>query len=233
MNISTNFKSTAKMLIAALTLSAVMISCTKNDEYYQQPISGLSVIHASPTTELLDFYVDNTKANTADFAYTNKIDYLNLYSGNRRLSISKKGTTTSVISEMFNLDPQFGYSLFVIDRFEAAKFLLLKDDLTAPAAGKARVRFVNLSPDAAALNLNIAGKDTDLFTNKLFKEYSTFEPIDAADNVTFNVKGADGTVETKIENVKIESGKIYTIWVKGLKAATDDKKLGVAVFTHK
>jgi hypothetical protein len=178
--------------------------------------------------------VDTKKANTADFAYTNKMDYMNLISGKRKISIAKKGTTTALLSDSLTFKPQLGYSLFVIDKLETVKFLLLEDDLTQPAAGKARIRFVNASPDAPALNLAIAGKETDVFTNKLFKEFSAFESIDAAEKVTFKVKNkATGATETTIADVKIEAGKIYTIWVKGLKAATDDTKLGVAVFTHK
>jgi hypothetical protein len=235
MNILTNFKNISRTFIALAALSVTLTACSKDDDNITPPqISGLSVIHASPTTEKLDFYVENTKANTAEFAYTNKIDYLNLYSGTRRVLITKKGQTTSLLTEGLTLEPQKGYSLFICDKLETVKFLLIKDDLTVPAAGKAKVRFVHLSPDAPALNLAIAGKDTDLFTDKSFKGYSDFVNIDPAEKVTFNVKNkADGAVAASIADVKIEAGKIYTVWVKGLKAATDDTKLGVVVFEHK
>ena len=234
MKIINSVKATSKIIIAAITLSVSLTACSKDDDLTPQDISGLSVIHASPTTEKLDILVDTKKTNTADFAYTNKIDYLNLISGKRKISITKKGVTTALLSDSLTFKPQFGYSLFVIDKIETVKFLLLEDDLTQPATGKARIRFVNASPDAPALNLAIAGKETDVFTNKLFKEFSAFESIDAAEKVTFNVKNkATGATEATIADVKIEAGKIYTIWVKGLKAATDDTKLGVAVFTHK
>ncbi|MBC7565410.1 MAG: DUF4397 domain-containing protein [Pedobacter sp.] len=112
--------------------------------------------------------------------------------------------------------------------------MFLEDDLAKPANGKAKVRFVNLSPDAPALNLSITGKETDLVTNKLFKEYSTFTEMDAAEKVTFNVKNKDtGALETSIADVKVDAGGIYTIWVKGLKSDTDSTKLGVAIFQHK
>ena len=234
MKIINSVKATSKIIIAAITLSVSLSACSKDDDNVPQDFSGLSVIHASPTAEKLDILVDTKKANTADFAYTNKMDYMNLISGKRKISIAKKGTTTALLSDSLTFKPQLGYSLFVIDKLETVKFLLLEDDLTQPAAGKARIRFVNASPDAPALNLAIAGKETDVFTNKLFKEFSAFESIDAAEKVTFKVKHkATGATETTIADVKIEAGKIYTIWVKGLKATTDDTKLGVAVFTHK
>lgn len=224
-----------KALFAMAALSVAMVSCSKDiDNYTPQPISGLSIYQASPTTEKLDILVGSTKANESDFSFGNKLEYLNVYSGERQVTLRKKGTEANLITEKLSFEPQVGYSLFVVDNLASVKFLMLKDDLTKPASGKARVRFVNLSPDGGALNLNIEGKDTDVFTNKLFKEYSTFENIDAADKVTFNVKNtAGGTLAAKIQDVKIESGKVYTIWVKGLKATTDETKISVAVSEHK
>jgi hypothetical protein len=239
MKILTNFKNISKAFIVLAVLSVTLAACSKNDDIVTPPdISGVSVIHASPTAEKLDFYVGNisanAKGNNSDFAYTDKIDYLNLYSGTRKLLITKKGVGTSLLAEDFTLEPQKGYSLFVYDKLETVKFLMIKDELTVPAAGKAKVRFVHLSPDAPALNLAIAGKDTDLFTDKAFKGYTDFVSIDPAEKVTFNVKNkADGTLAASIADVKIEAGRIYTVWVKGLKAATDNTKLGVVVFEHK
>ena len=223
-----------KSLIAAIAITSIMSSCMKeNDVQPQQPVAGLSIVQASPTTENLDVYVDNTRA-LFDLAYAKKVDYLNLFPGSRKLSITKKGNQTVLLSEQLTLKDYLGYTLFITDKLETAKFLFLEDDLTKPATGKAKVRFVNVSPDAPALNLAIAGKETDLVTNKVFKEYSTFVEIDAAEKVTFNVKNKEtAALETSIADVKIVAGGIYTVWVKGLKAATDDKKLGVAVFQHK
>jgi hypothetical protein len=223
-----------KAILAAVTLSLGLLSCSKNTDYEPVDISGLSIIHASPTTQKLNVYVDNNLATFNEFSFGSKVDYLNAYSGSRKFDVAKAGTNTSLKTEQLTLEPQVGYSLFVVDKLENIQFLLLKDDLTKPATGKARIRFVNLSPDGGALSLAINGQATDLFTNKAFKEYSTFETIDAADKVTFNVKNATSSaIETTLVDTKIESGKIYTIYAKGLKATADDTKFGAAIFTHK
>ncbi|TCC93720.1 DUF4397 domain-containing protein [Pedobacter frigiditerrae] len=223
-----------KALLAATALSLGLISCSKNDDYIPPAISGISIIHASPTTEKLDVFINNTKISVNDFSFGTKMDYLNAYSGKRKFDVAKTGTTTSLKSQEFTLEPQEGYSLFVIDKLENINLLFLKDDFTQPAAGKARIRFVNLSPDAEALNLAIAGSATDLFTNKAFKEYSTFESIDAAEKVTFNIKNkTTGANEVVLADVKIEAGKVYTLYAKGLKATADATKFGAAIFTHK
>lgn len=234
MKISNKLKTISKTLLAAVTVSAVLVSCSKDKiDYTPQPISIMGVIHASPTTEKLDFYVGETKANRDDFAYTNKINYLQIYSGDRDVKITKKGSTATVLTEKLKLVDQMAYSLFIIDTFDKAKFLLVKDSVTVAGAGKAKLRFINLSPDAPALNLSIVGKDAPVVTNKLFKEYSNFESIDAGDKVTFKIKNNAGVEVATLVDQKIEQGKIYTIWVKGLKSATtDEMKVGAVIYSH-
>ena len=210
------------------------MSCMKNQDYTPIEIAGLSVIHASPTTQQLDVYADNNITTAGEFSFGTKLDYVNAFAGSRIFTVTRKGSTSALNSEPFTLDKEIGYSLFVIDKLENIKFLLLKDDLAKPTSGKAKIRFVNLSPDASALNLAIDGQTTNLFTNKIFKEYTTFDEITAADKVTFHVKNnATGAVEATLSDVKIEDGKIYTIYAKGLKANTDNTKFGLAIFTHK
>ena len=224
-----------KTLLTALVITLGLSSCMKDDfENTPISISGLSLVQASPTAEKLDVYIDNTRASIDDFVFGNKMDYLRAYSGDRTVTVTKKGLTTRLTSDVVKLVPDSAYTVFVVDKFEAIDLLTLRDDLATPAAGKAKIRFVNLSPDGGALNLAINGVATDLVDNKAFKEFSAFLPIDAAESVTFNVKNkATGMVEATISAVKIEAGKIYTIYAKGLKANADDTKFGAAIFTHK
>jgi hypothetical protein len=233
MNLLTNLNSNFKILFSALTLSTVMLSCTKDQDYVPAPdVSGLNVIQASPTAEKLDFLVDNTVATKSDFTFTNKIGYLNVLSGTRKVTVSKKGTTVPIFSSSFTFKPQTAYSLFIVGKLDTAKFLILKDSASLPPSGKANIRFVHLSPDAEGLSLNILGKTENLFPAKLYRQYTTFVTVDAGDKVSFNIKDAAGNIVSTLVDAKIEQGKSYTIWVKGLKAATDDTKLGVAIFTH-
>ncbi|TKC12709.1 DUF4397 domain-containing protein [Pedobacter polaris] len=231
MKISLKFKT----IIAALFITLGLASCSKIDgDQTPIQISGLSLIHASPTIEKLDVYVDNTRANVEDFAFGAKIDYLNAYSGDRNLTVTKKGLTTKLTSKLLKLESGLGYSVFVVDKFETVDLLMLQDNLAKPAAGKAKIRFVNLSPDAGALNLEVVGKTPDLIDNKAFKEYSEFVAIDPAEKVSFNIKNkTSGAVETTLVDIKIEDGKIYTLYAKGLKATADATKFGAAIFTHK
>jgi len=222
-------------IIVAFIFSILLTSCAKKDAPPLIDVSGLSIINASPSVEKLDVYVDNTKVTSSntDFTFGAKIDYLTAYSGSRRMTITRKDSSLPLKSELFILEPQFGYSLFIIDRLPDIKFMLLPDNLTKPVKGKASVRFANLSPDSEPLTLSIAGNPA-LITNISFKDYSNAIMVDTGDKVTFQVREhRTGELVLTLPDIKIEDEKIYTIYVKGLKAATDETKLGVAIYTHK
>ncbi|MES2651330.1 MAG: DUF4397 domain-containing protein [Bacteroidota bacterium] len=221
-------------LIVTFIISILLISCAKRDSALSD-VSGLSIVNASPSNERLDVYVDNTKVtnSSAGFIFGDKIDYLSAYSGNRRMTITRKDSNVPLKTELFALEPQFGYTLFIVDRFAEIKFMLLPDNLTKPVKGKASVRFANLSPDSEPLTLAVENK-TAFITNISFKDYSNAILVETGDKVTFEVREhSTGNLVLSLSNVKIEDEKIYTIYVKGLKAATDDTKLGVAIYTHK
>jgi len=222
-------------IIVAFIISILLISCAKNEPVPISDLSGLSIVNASPSTEKLDVYVDDTKiTNTSSsFTFGDKIDYLSAYSGNRRITITRKDSGVPLKTELFALVPQFGYTLFIIDKFADIKLMLLPDNLTKPVKGKASVRFANLSPDSEPLTLAVEA-NTAFITNISFKDYSNAILVETGDKVTFEVREHNtGNLILSLPNVKIEDQKIYTIYVKGLKAATDDTKLGVAIYTHK
>ena len=222
-------------IIVVFILSILIISCSKQEITPLIDVSGLSIVNASPSLENLDVYVDNTKVtnNGAVFTFGGKIDYLTAYSGSRRVTITRKDSGVSLKSELFILEPQFGYTLFIIDKLVDVKLMLLPDNLTKPIKGKASVRFANLSPDSDPLTLAVEGSPA-LITNIAFTNYSNAILVNIGDKVTFEVREhRTGNLVVSLSDIKIEEEKIYTIYVKGLKAATDDTKLGAAIYTHK
>ena len=84
-------------------------------------------------------------------------------------------------------------------------------DLTAPAAGKAHVRFIHLSPDAPAVDITLSD-GTVLFGNYEFKQATGFTPLDAA---TYNLQvslAGTSTVVLDRPGITLEDGKIYTVF---------------------
>lgn len=229
-----NLKSIFRTFIAVAGISAVFAACSK-DKYEPQQVAGLAIISAFPDTLSMDFYINQTRVtNVRPLKFNRVIPYQPLFPGSWSLSIAKRNSNRALASERYNLASGIGYSIFVLDTLKTStkKYLLTEDDLSAPAADKAKVRFINLSKDAPALSLRINGKDTDLFTGKAFYEYTSFSAIDPGESITFNIN-AGNELKTTLPNIKIEKGKIYTIYAKGISTATiDSLKLGAAIYKH-
>jgi len=125
-----------------------------------------------------------------------------------------------VFSDSVRLSPNIAYSLFLVNTTAAPGIFLLTDSISHPAAGKAAVRFVNVSPDAPAVDLAV--KDSAAFiVNKAFKGFSSFMPKDGNKSYTFEVRQhGTNTVLATLSNVTLNSGLIYTIWFHGLASTT-------------
>lgn len=235
MKISNYFQTIAKAFVGVLILSVVLAACSK-DKSEPLRLAGIAFVNASPDTTKYGIYVNGQLANPNSlFFYKKKYDYAGLYPGLIRIDIAKKGSNTSLLSREDVYLSGKAYSFFVADTGSKRTLLKIEDDLTAPETDKAKVRFVNLSPGSTGLNLAINGKDADLFTNKLFKESTLFTSVDPGESVTFNIKdNATKAVTATVANVKIEKGKLYTIWARGLNnpAVADSLKFGGSIYTH-
>lgn len=127
--------------------------------------------------------------------------------------------------------------------------ILVYDDLTLPAAGKAKLRFANFSPDAPALDFAYtngttvfnntsygnfgdqvvipytSGKAPAVVEGLTWKTLGPFKEIDAGTNLNFEVKNSNSKAVvpvsgTTLSGITLENGKIYTIFVSGLVAGS-------------
>lgn len=220
-----------KSLFALLAFAAVFTACKKDWEGQELEAAQLGFVHASPGTGTLDFIVNNQKVNS--FTFTQDYGYYAAYPGSILVGVAKKDSLKYLVSGTAGLSSGKAYSFFVIDTLKSTTILQVEDDLTAPQTDKAKVRFINLSPRSTALDLSIQGVATPIGTGKAFKEFSAFTNIAPSDSYTFEVKDAgSATVKASLPNVKIEKGKIYTIWAKGLATATDSTKFALAIMNN-
>ena len=224
-----NFKNTPKRLVIGLfavcLLSVTLSSCLKShDATPPTPVALLSVIQDSPGQPPLDFTLDGTRVNTNQIIYGGGLDYFRAFVGTRTAAFVKSGAGGVVFSDTLNLKQNFAYTLCLINKAATPGFLKLNDAITQPASGSANLRFVNLSPDANAVDLAV--KDgAVLVANKNFKGYSGFASI-TGKTYSFEIRQAGtSTVLTTLTNVTINSGYVYTIYLRGLAGATDATKL--------
>ncbi len=223
------------MLTVALALPLAVIGCSDDDEnpVTPQPAAqaSVNVIHASPDAPAVDLLVDDKTAGTG-LAFPNATGYLKVNAGTRNVKVNVANTSTTVIEGDLPLAANKNYSVFAVNEVASIEPLVLEDDLSAPATGKAHVRFVHLSPDAPAVDITTT-TGAIVFGDYSFKDASAFTPLDAGTyDLEVRLQGTSTTVLT-LNGITLENGKIYTVFAKGFVAGTGAQALGAQIIVNK
>ena len=180
----------------------------------------------------MDLYFNNNKVNQVPLNYGDGIDYFQAYPGLRTVNLYNSGGTV-VLSDTIRLMPNIAYSLFMVNTASNPGIFLVTDSISRPAPGMATVRFINVSPDAPAVDLAV--KDSAAFvTNKAFKSFSSFIPKIGGKTYTFEIRRhGTNTVLTTLSGVTLNSGLVYTIWLRGLaNSAIPEDQLMASIVTN-
>lgn len=215
-------------------LIVIMASCHKDDHNsVNSGVSSLTLVHASPGTVAYDVKLNGRRLNIGAFTYGNYYNYGLVSAGNAEFSITNAETNNVAAKETFSLKPYGAYSLYIADIPSKVSLLLTQDDLSAPSAGKAKLRFINLNPEAGSLNLNFLGDTTTLFANIPFKSNTAFIQIAPATGIGFAIADSTGTnILATSSKYRIDQGRIYTVIAKTAKSATDTSTLAIGVIKN-
>lgn len=207
-------------------------SCIHDDDDYVQPDqAAFAIINASPTKTPIDFYIDNQKVLTREgIAYGAFTGYYTAYTGTRTGVATAYNSQTKLHTEKLVLENNRFYTIFAVNSADTLTFVNIKEQDVLPESGKAKIRFINLSPDAPAYSLQYEG-DTATFANRAYKEYTPFKNVPAKTSANFNlINTATSAVVATISGIEIKSGGTYSIWAAGLGTpANDTQKLGIKV----
>lgn len=222
-------------LVAAtlLLLSAgTFVSCSDDDNPAgaAQTTGRVLIVHASPDAPAVDVLVDGSEA-VADLLFPNNTGYVSLNTGTRNVKVNAANSSTTVIDADLGITDGGNHTVFACDSLSRITALVLEDDLSAPATGKAHVRFVHLSPDAPAVDITTSAGAV-VFGNRSFKQSTSFTPLDAA---TYNLQvrlAGSSTVVLNIGNVTFEAGRIYTVFARGFAGGSGAQALGAQIITN-
>lgn len=217
-------------MLAALPLA--ITSCSDDDNpVASQPKANVMVVHASPNAPAVDLLVDNNVAGTG-LAFPANTGYLPVNAGTRNVKVNVTGTSTTVINADLALTANSDYTVFAVDSVSKISTVVLEDNLATPAAGKAHVRFVHLSPNAPAVNITLTD-GTIVFGNKAFKQSTDFTPLDAG---TYNLQVRDAATNTAVvlslNGVVLTAGDIYTVFAKGFVGGAGAQALGAEIIVN-
>jgi Domain of unknown function (DUF4397) len=221
------------LIAVALVVALGATGCSDDDDSNPvAPASSASVmaVHASPDAPAVDLLVDNVIAGTG-LAFPNNTGYLTVSAGSHNIKVNVTGTSTTVINADVAVTGGMNYSVFAIDSVAAISAIVLTDDLTTPAAGKAHVRFIHLSPNAPAVDVAVQGGPV-VFANKAFTEYTAFTPLDAG---TYDLEvrlAGTSTVVLPLNGIALQAGKIYTVFARGFVGGTGAQDLGAEIIVN-
>jgi hypothetical protein len=233
----TNFKRLTFRTLALLMIPTAIAftSCKDDDDDTPAPaptFGNVLVTHASPDAPGVDLLIDNVKLNTAAINFPASTPYISLATGNRNIKINVAGTSTTVINATLPVGANKNYSVFAIDSVASIDALVVEDDLTSPATGKAHVRFIHLSPDAPAVDVAVDGGAV-VFSDYSYEEVSAFTPLDAGTyDLEVRVAGTT-TVALDLDPITLQAGKIYTVFAKGFLGGTGAQALGAQIIVNK
>ncbi|MDN3584905.1 DUF4397 domain-containing protein [Mucilaginibacter flavus] len=254
------------LLLAALLLLGT--SCKKTDYLNVNAadrsalVAHVSFVNARPVNANIQFWVYTTQVTKTALAINTKSDYLDTQFGDVQINFTEGTNTSYKASREFGNSATFTttggpngpianyyHTVFAIKNTKATadSLILFYDDLSAPAAGKAKIRFVNLAPGTPNVDFGIVGQ-TALFTGTAYGRAGgsvlsgtglntwSIGPFVSVDAGTFNfsvTQSSDHSVlsiqNNKLSNVTLAAGKIYTIYINGTPGST---ALGATVLAH-
>ncbi|WP_421826809.1 DUF4397 domain-containing protein [Larkinella sp.] len=253
-----------KTLVLAVASLLFLAGCDKTDYLdinasERPPLSAyISFVNARPSNAGLQFWTFTTQVTTTPIAPNQASAYLPTVFGNVQINVTEGTNTSYKASLQFGKSATFSasgrpngpiatyrHTVFAARNAKATAdtLILFYDDLKAPAAGKAKLRFVNLSPGVGELNASLAN-GTALFTNVAYgraansalsgEALSAFSlgPFVSVEpgTVTLNFTRANGTAVGNSGALTLQVGKIYTVFTHGL--AGSNPAFGAQLLEH-
>jgi LPXTG-motif cell wall-anchored protein len=202
--------------ILVLTAVLVLILALATSALAQSDMARVRVVHASPDAPAVDVWVDGSVA-FSNAPFKGITDYASLAPATYNVQVTPTGATEPVVIDAdLTLEANTDYTVVAVGLLAEIEPLVLVDNNSAPAAGKAHVRFVHASPDAPAVDIAVANGGPVLFSNVPFKGVGNYLPVDAGTyDLEVRVAGTE-TVALEVPGVALADGTVYTIFAMGL-----------------
>jgi hypothetical protein len=212
-----------KLLIPVLAAATIIsaASCSKSSSGPSTPQAQVLYFNAWLAGLQLNITANTTAVpNGTNLGFLKNTGYQNITAGVAEdIAFIYASTTTKLIDTTVTFTASTHYSAFVTGVSPLAQ-IVTSDDLTAPAAGMAKVRFVNLSPDTVGYNLYV-GANSVTATSVKYRGVSAYASVPATSSAT--VLASDPyspPIQTTLSSQSFGAGKIYTIVLTGQTTGT-------------
>lgn len=228
-------KRTWRGALLLLACSSLVVGCGDSP-----PIPGTAQVrflHASYDAPPVSIKIDNGAA-ISSVAYGTAAAYLAISSELHGFVFTDTtGEKPKLLDSDINAAP-LDYTVYLLDAADKLQTAISTDD-RAVVADKAKVRFVQASPDAPAVDLRIDTFDgKSLATNVAFSKFSSYSTVDEqayklvlSKTPEKDVDPAASDVLATFEPFTFEKGKVYTVIALGTTDAADVHAFMLRVFT--
>lgn len=200
---------------ALLSISTLFLTACSTKETPVPEAASLMFVNTSPTPATYNVYVNNVLASPGALPFAGAMSYLKLNTGEPSIKFTTASSSESLITKKVTLENNKAYSLFLIGKEDKLDYLVINDVITKMPGDKALIRFINLSPDAKALDLGIKEGAT-LISDKAYKVNSDFVEVEAK-KVTLQIKEkGTGLVTSELVDADLKAGTIYTVLSIGM-----------------
>lgn len=196
-----------------------------NDSYYcpeetinprQMPgISYIRVFHAAPGAPEVDIYANGKKVANR-LAFGQFTEYVSVSAGMYIIEAFPVGLKDSpILSIRLPIAVNKVYTLSVIGILPNIGILPVEDEYQKLSPNRVNIRFINLSPNAPALNLALR-YGQNIFTDINYTEASQYSPVSPG---TYNLVVKPTTVNTvvvNLPNVRLLPNRNLTFYVVGM-----------------
>ncbi len=175
------------------------------------------VVHASPDAPAVDVFVDGT-AVLEGVEFGDASQYLSVPAGAHTFVVAPagQGVGAAVITADATIAAGQAYTVAAIGQLASIEGKIFNDNLAAPAAGKAHIRVIHLSPDAPAVDLKTQDNAVTLVSNLAYPNASDYLPVDAGSyDLKVTAAGATDAV-LALDDVRLQAGTIYDFFAIGL-----------------
>ncbi|HRF60338.1 MAG TPA: DUF4397 domain-containing protein [Fimbriimonadaceae bacterium] len=202
------------ILVAALLGVSAIVGCGGSGK--STPNSFVRVVHASPDAPNVDVLVDNRIA-IQNLGYGEVAGYRSVAAGHRNIKVNAAGTSTTVIDAGVDLVERESYTVLAAGFLAQIAPIVLRDDRSAPPAGKVNVRVVHAAASAPEVDVYVvpSGASIDSATPVLedvpFRAASGYLPVNPGRYDLFVTVAGTKDIAISANNVSVTAGQARTV----------------------
>jgi hypothetical protein len=193
--------------LAALGLSACK---NNNDAPGITTTASINVVNLIVNSGSINYYANGTRQNSYKLGYDLASGYLTVTSG-EQIAAVKDTLYAALYSATLTLNKNTQYTLLAAGQNKQTVSGIMLTDTAVAVTGKVKVRFINASANAPAVDVyfnNIA------IANTSYKDISKFAAVDTG-TVTVKIKQANTNTLIYSKAFTLSNGGVYTFYGYG------------------